>query len=122
LKAFHKLTPVTLALFVAVLLGAVLFALEPLPLQVLRNAVFDQYQRWHPRPYRSAPVRIVDLDEESLGRLGQWPWPRTRVAEMIGRLQEAGAAAIGLDIVFAEASRGKSQEVRKSRGTGTQRA
>ncbi len=105
MKTPGKLHPAMLAPFLAVLLGAGLFLVEPLPLQVLRNAVFDQYQRWHPRPYRSVPVRIVDLDEESLKRLGQWPWPRTRVAEMIGLLQDAGAAAVGLDIVFAEADR-----------------
>jgi len=105
MKFIQKLTPAMLAPFLAVFVGAALFLLEPLPLQVLRNAVFDQYQRWHPRVYQAVPVRIVDLDEESLKRLGQWPWPRTRVAEMIDRLREAGAAAIGLDIVFAEPDR-----------------
>lgn len=74
-------------------------------MQVLRNAVFDQYQRWYPRPYQPVPVRIIDIDEESLKRLGQWPWPHTRVAELIERLRKAGAAAIGMDIVFAEPDR-----------------
>jgi adenylate cyclase len=105
LKTPLKLHPAMLAPFLAVLLGAGLFLVEPLPLQVLRNAVFDQYQRWHPRPYEAAPVRIVDLDEESLKQRGQWPWPRTLVAELIARLQEAGAAAVGLDIIFAEPDR-----------------
>ena len=86
-------------------LGALLYLGEPLPLQVMRNAVFDQYQRWHPRAYEPLPVRIVDIDDESLKRLGQWPWPRTRIAELIGKLQEAGAAAIGFDVVFAEEDR-----------------
>jgi adenylate cyclase len=102
---FPKLTPGMLAPFIAVVFGAVLFLFEPLPLQVLRNAVFDQYQRWHPRPYQPVPVRIIDIDEESLKRLGQWPWPRTRVAELIERLRKAGAATIGMDIVFAEPDR-----------------
>ena len=105
MKFFSKLTFGMLAPFVAIVFGAVLFLFEPLPLQVLRNAVFDQYQRWHPRPYQSAPVRIIDVDEESLKRLGQWPWPRTRVAELIQRLRNDGAAAISLDIVFAESDR-----------------
>jgi adenylate cyclase len=100
-----RLTAGMAAPFAAVLSGALLFLIEPLPLQVLRNAVFDQYQRWHPRPYQPAPVRIIDVDEESLKRLGQWPWPRTRIAELIERLQQAGAAAIGFDVVFAEADR-----------------
>ncbi len=105
MKFFPKLTFGMLAPFVAIIFGAVLFLFEPLPLQVMRNAVFDQYQRWHPRPYQSAPVRIIDVDEESLKRLGQWPWPRTRVAELIQRLQNDGAAAVSLDIVFAESDR-----------------
>jgi adenylate cyclase len=105
MKPFSKFTPGMLAPFFAVVLGAMLFLFEPLPLQVLRNAVFDQYQRWHPRSYQPLPVRIIDIDEESLKRLGQWPWPRTRVAELIEKLQKAGAAAIGMDIVFAEPDR-----------------
>jgi len=105
MKRLPKLTAGSLVTFAAVAVGALLYLLEPLPLQVLRNAVFDQYQRWHPRSYEAVPVRVLDIDEESLKRLGQWPWPRTRIAELIARLQEAGAAAIGFDVVFAEADR-----------------
>ena len=50
-------------------------------------------------------VIVIDIDEASLARYGQWPWSRSRVAQMIGNLQDAGAAAIGLDIVFAEPDR-----------------
>ncbi|WP_234086711.1 CHASE2 domain-containing protein [Azonexus sp. R2A61] len=74
-------------------------------LELLRNAVFDQYQRWSPRPSVDTPVRIVDIDEDSLQRLGQWPWPRTRLAELVDRLQQADAAAIAFDVMFAEADR-----------------
>ncbi len=105
MKVFSKLTPGLLAPFAAVIFGVVMFLFEPMPLQVLRNTVFDQYQRWYPRPYQSAPVRIVDIDEESLKRLGQWPWPRTRIAELIERLRTAGAVVVSLDIVFAEPDR-----------------
>lgn len=105
MKFLRKLTLGMLAPFVAVVFGAALFLFEPLPLQVLRNAVFDQYQRWHPRLYQSAPVRIIDVDEESLKQLGQWPWPRTRISELIERLRKDGAAAISMDIVFAESDR-----------------
>lgn len=89
----------------AIGLGLLVFLLNPVPVQVLRNFMFDQYQRWQPRPYVSAPVRIIDIDDESLQRLGQWPWPRTRVAELISRLQEAQASAIAVDILFAEPDR-----------------
>lgn len=89
----------------AVLAGLVLYWLDPLPLQVLRNSIFDQYQRWEARPYQDAPVRVIDIDDESLARLGQWPWPRTRIADLTARLQSAGAAAIAYDVIFAEADR-----------------
>ena len=50
----------------SVALGLGLLILDPLPMQTLRNNVFDQYQRWYPRPYVDVPVRIVDIDEETL--------------------------------------------------------
>jgi adenylate cyclase len=89
----------------AVFSCALLMLLNPLPLQLARHAVFDQFQRWQPRAAQPAPVRIIDIDDESLQRLGQWPWPRTRLAELAQRLQQAQAAAIAFDIVFAEPDR-----------------
>ena len=86
-------------------LGLVVYLLDPLPVQTARHAVFDQFQRWQPRAYKPAPVRIIDIDDESLKRLGQWPWPRTRMAGLIEQLQAAGASAIVLDMVFAEPDR-----------------
>ena len=85
--------------------GVAAYLWDPVPLQILRNAIFDQFQRWQPRAYQESPVRIIDIDDESLRRLGQWPWPRTRVAELLGKLQEAGAAAIAFDVIFAEPDR-----------------
>jgi len=72
----------------------------------LRNLVFDTYQSYAPRPYRpQLPVRIIDIDEESLRRLGQWPWPRDLMARLVDRLGALGATVVGLDIVFAEPDR-----------------
>lgn len=91
--------------------GMVLLVLDPLVLQTLRYQGFDQYQRWQPRVYVPAPVRIIDIDEESLEKIGQWPWPRNRMAEMVERLSDAGAAAIGFDVVFAEPDRTSPQAI-----------
>src|SRR5262245_54647401 len=66
---------------------------------------FDLYQKLAPRDYVDAPVRIVAIDDASLAEFGQWPWPRTMMAELVGRLGQAGAAAIAFDIVFAEPDR-----------------
>lgn len=67
--------------------------------------LFDSYQRAAPRPYEDAHVRVVDIDDETIHRLGQWPWPRSDVAELTRRLTDAGAAAVAYDIVFSEPDR-----------------
>ncbi len=89
----------------AVVIGAALLLIDPPLLQTLRQTVFDQYQRVHPRVYQPAPVRIIDIDEESLAKIGQWPWPRSRIAELVERLRRAEVAAIGFDVLFAEPDR-----------------
>lgn len=66
---------------------------------------FDAYQRAAPREVKGAPVAVVAIDEESLRKVGQWPWPRTEVGRLLERLHEAGAAVIALDVVFAEPDR-----------------
>ncbi|MBI3274594.1 MAG: CHASE2 domain-containing protein, partial [Methylocystis sp.] len=81
-------------------------ALQPRLLDDLRNFVFDSFQRIAPRRYdREAPVRIIGIDEESLAVFGQWPWPRTRLAELTEKLAALNAAAIAFDFVFAEPDR-----------------
>lgn len=78
---------------------------DPPLIQELRVRVFDTYQLIRPREITQRPVVIVDIDEKSLAKLGQWPWPRTRVADLVQRLTDLGAAAIAFDIVFAEPDR-----------------
>ena len=78
---------------------------DPPPLEELRVRTFDLFQVIQPRISTQRPVVIVDIDEKSLKTVGQWPWPRTRVADLIARLTELGAVVIGFDIVFAEPDR-----------------
>ena len=78
---------------------------DPQILEDMRLKSFDLFQQIKPREYEPVPVRFVDLDDESLEKLGQWPWPRTRMAELVDELNEAGAATIVLDILFAEPDR-----------------
>src|SRR3546814_17787027 len=80
-------------------------AVDPEWVEVLRVKTFDLYQVLSPRPATSQPVAIVDLDEKSLSEIGQWPWPRTVVADLIAKLGEAGAAVVGFDILFSEYDR-----------------
>lgn len=71
----------------------------------LQNKVFDEYQHQFPRVYEPAGVKIIDIDDESLKRLGQWPWPRQILAQLIRKLTEYNASVVAYDIVFAEPDR-----------------
>jgi adenylate cyclase len=88
-----------------------LFALVPLrladprPLQELRTRTFDFFQVLRPRPQEIRPVVIVDIDEASLKAIGQWPWPRTTIADLVTQITKLGAVAIGFDIIFPEPDR-----------------
>jgi adenylate cyclase len=82
-----------------------LWLVDPLPLQSLRLAQFDQFQRWYQRAGAVSPVLVIDIDEASLKAYGQWPWPRTRLAELVQRLHGAGTAVIVINMLLAEPDR-----------------
>src|SRR5450631_2210526 len=90
----------------ALLVGfAVLRIADPAPVEEIRLRTFDSFQRFDPRVKTARPVTIIDINERSLAKFGQWPWPRTRIADMIAELTRLGGVAIGFDIMFAEADR-----------------
>ena len=84
---------------------AALRVADPAAIEELRVRTFDAFQRIDPRVKTARPVAIVDIDEASLAQFGQWPWPRTRIADMVTNLTRLGAVAIGFDIMFAEPDR-----------------
>jgi adenylate cyclase len=89
-----------------ILASLVLRVWDPSPVARMRALVFDTYQQLSPRVFDpSLPVRIVDIDEDSLKEIGQWPWPRTVLADLVDKLNANGAAAIGFDMVFPEPDR-----------------
>ena len=78
---------------------------DPAGLEEIRLRTFGSFQLIDPRVKTARPVTIIDIDEKSLAKLGQWPWPRTRIADMIINLTRLGAVVIAFDIVFAEPDR-----------------
>ncbi len=93
---------------------------DPEPVARLRASVFDAYLRASPRPIDpSFPVRIVAIDEASLARIGQWPWPRTKLADLVSKLAAAGARAIVFDIMLVEPDRLSPDELARALGSGT---
>ncbi|MEO1089180.1 MAG: adenylate/guanylate cyclase domain-containing protein [Pseudomonadota bacterium] len=96
----------TASVGLAILFAALAFkVLDPPLVEAIRLRVFDAYQQYQPRAYGAAPVRIIDVDDESLRRLGQWPWPRNLFVEILDRLNAMGVAATGFGVVFAEPDR-----------------
>ena len=90
----------------ALLVGlAVLRIADPAAIEELRVRTFDTFQLIDPRVKTGRPVTIIDIDEKSLAKFGQWPWPRTRIADMVANLTKLGAVVIAFDIVFAEPDR-----------------
>lgn len=96
---------------IILVIGFAVVAREPRLVQGLRWAVFDFYQRFAPREYTPLNVKVVDVDDESLRRLGQWPWPRTLLARLVDRLREGGVAVVGMDLIFAEPDRTSPAQV-----------
>lgn len=102
MRAFIKRLPIVVSL--AMLALAVFVKAQQFSfIEQLQNKVFDQYQMLYPRTYEPAGVKIIDIDDESLQRLGHWPWSRTLLAKLVDRLTELGASVMAFDIVFAEA-------------------
>jgi adenylate cyclase len=84
------------------LLFVALQVTQPRLLGFLQDRWYDQLLTQLPAGTRSSEVVIVDLDEPSLERYGRWPWPRSRVAQLLSSIQALGPRVIGLDILFAD--------------------
>jgi len=93
-----------LALAVLAIL-VVLRIADPRTVATVRMRGFDLEQQLSPRPYKPLPVRIVAIDDQSLTRFGQWPWPRAQLAQLVDRIAAGGPSALGVDIIFAEPDR-----------------
>ncbi len=88
-------------------------------IESLRQHTFDIYQQVQPRipmpEKQAASVRIIDIDERALREIGQWPWPRTKLAELVDKLTSYNVAVTGFDIVFAESDSSSPQAILKNR-------
>jgi adenylate cyclase len=104
-----------LAMVLVLIGGAVLLRyMDPFFVRALRLIAFDYFQRIDPEPYNpELPIRVVDIDEKSLALVGQWPWPRTTVRDLLVALTSQGAAAVAFDVLFAEPDRTSLEAVVK---------
>ncbi len=97
-----RLTPFIL---LTALVAVILALYRPGPLTRLDDYLYDAMTRSLSRDLPSGRVVIVDVDERSLSALGQWPWPRDVVAQLLDRLRNMGASTVALDVIFAERDR-----------------
>ena len=107
----------------AVILLAVVVVVSAIP--IVRESqvrLTDSFFQIGPLPRQPSQVLVVLIDEESLQKFGRWPWPRTLLAQINTNLVEAGATAVGLDILLSEpqsveADRALSESFRTSART-----
>lgn len=86
----------------AAFLGLLAVFRPPTLVEQIELRILDGHARMRGPVPPPAGITIVAIDEESLERIGRWPWPRTHTAAIIARLAEGGARVIALDLVLAE--------------------
>jgi adenylate cyclase len=86
----------------------------PEALQRLDLLIYDAWVRHTAQPAGPPRVTVLELDEASLDRLGQWPWPRDRIAQVVRQVFDTyGAQALAFDIVFAEPDRSDAAAIQQ---------
>ena len=86
---------------------------SPTIVERLNNVVIDSQIALLPKATLSSPI-IVEVDEPSLKVYGQWPWPRYQVARLLAAINQAGAAAVGIDALFIEKDRTSPVEIQRA--------
>ncbi len=71
----------------------------------IRHVSYDLLQRIHPRAYKEAPIRILAIDNQSLEKIGQFPWSRLVITDIVEKLTDLGAKVLVFDMMFSEEDR-----------------
>ena len=91
-----------------------LYLFLPKYFETFDSKLRDQLFLWRGEIETTGNVVIVDIDEKSLEKVGQWPWGRDTIAELLVSLTNAGVVAIGFDMVFAESDRSSPKKIIKN--------
>ncbi len=94
---------------------ALLALAKPPFFRFLEGKTYDSLLRSQQQTSIASPTTplIIDIDEQSLARFGQWPWPRYRIAQLLEKTHRLGARSIALDMVFPEPDRTSLAVVRE---------
>ncbi len=116
-RATTACAALTLAVTLALVPAALVPERAPELLQRLDLWLYDRLVQTSIAPSPRPAVTIVAIDEPSLARIGQWPWPRDRMAELVARLFDTyGVQVLALDTVFAEPDRSDAAAIRAAIG------
>jgi CHASE2 domain-containing sensor protein/tRNA A-37 threonylcarbamoyl transferase component Bud32 len=94
------------SLWLAIFLSFVILLLAVLQigfLESLESTTYDFRMKLRAGgPDTKTDIVLVDIDDDSLTKLGRWPWPRTLLAEMVSKIAGYNARVIGLNVMFSE--------------------
>ncbi|NND01103.1 MAG: adenylate/guanylate cyclase domain-containing protein [Gammaproteobacteria bacterium] len=107
----HKNLKLLLSGAVITLLIATVQIFQPLLLELFNGKIYDVTLNAVHSPQTTGVPIVIDVDEKSLEELGQWPWPRYRVAVLLEKLKALGVASVGIDFLFSEADRSSPRAV-----------
>ena len=110
---FLKSKPLLSFIFLFSLLIILRF-INPSYIQSISNFSFDTYQKIFHYELKESPVVIIDVDENSLGQIGQFPWNRKIFADLIDQMVAAKPSTIVFDIFFSEEDKQNPTEIVKS--------
>ena len=103
-----------LIFFVLLVFLIALKIINPSFIKSISYLSFDLYQKIFPLEKRETDVIIIDIDEKSLGKFGQFPWSRSVFAKIIENVNASNPKAIGFDIFFSEKDKQSPEEIIKA--------
>ena len=100
--------------FILLILLISIKVINPPFIKSISNLSFDLYQKVFTLEKKDTNVVIIDIDENSLGKFGQFPWSRSVFAKILDQLNTSNPKAIGFDIFFTEKDKQSPEEIIKS--------
>ena len=100
--------------FILLILLITIKIINPTFVKSIANLSFDLYQKIFTLEKKDTDVVIIDIDEKSLGKFGQFPWSRSVFAKILDQLNTSNPKAIGFDIFFTEKDKQSPEEIIKS--------
>ena len=106
LRLSHRELLISIAIgsFIAIVVSVIGYT-QSWPFSPINNFFLDTFLKQSASHKTSGQITIIDIDDMSLEGVGQWPWPRYRIADLIEKLSVMQPKAIGLDIIFPEPDR-----------------